>query len=143
MSTHDLKVWPEFFGDLQDGAKLFELRRDDRPFEEGDWLKLREWKKPDILAATPGGYTGARCMRQIAYVLRGALEHGLQDGFVILGLAPPIMPLAIQLQGKRMFVEGTDPKDAVALSEYLAELAGFVERTKAEVHAAKRAGKTE
>jgi len=142
MTTHDLKVWPEFFADLADGAKLFELRRDDRPFEEGDWLKLREYAPPNILAATPGGYTGQRCLRQIAYVLRDSKVGGLEPGFVILGLAPPITPLQIQLQGHRLFVEGVDPKVAVQLSEYLAELAGFVERTKAEVLAEKRRKKT-
>ena len=148
MTTHDLKVWPEFFTDLADGAKLFELRRNDRPFEEGDWLRLREYQPHDFKTGTPAAYTGQRCLRQIAYILKGEdtaklMGRGdndvqpVSDDWVVLGLAPPIMPLMVQLQGHRIFVEGVDKKVAVELSEYLAELAGFVERTKQEVHDAK------
>jgi len=146
MTTHDLKVWPEFFGPLQEGSKLFELRKDDRQFAEGDWLKLREWCPANIMAGTPAGYTGQRCLRQIAYLLRSddvntgddENPYPITEGFVILGLAPPVTVLGCRLQGKRLFVEGVDPKDGEQLTAYLTELHEFVERTKAEVMKAKR-----
>jgi len=43
MTTHELKVWPEFYGPLHTGDKLFELRYDDRYYKVGDGLVLREF----------------------------------------------------------------------------------------------------
>lgn len=43
MTTHDLKVWPQFFDAVADGVKTFEVRRNDRGFERDDVLVLREW----------------------------------------------------------------------------------------------------
>lgn len=54
MTEHALKCWPSFFGDVCDGSKTFEVRRDDRGFRVGDTLRLMEF--------TPGyGYTGDEC----------------------------------------------------------------------------------
>jgi len=153
MTTHDLKVWPEFFGPIERGEKLFELRRDDRDFKVGDWLKLREWKPADIEAAQPSCYTGARVMRRIAYVLEAEsterlihrsdlpLEKGalLRSGYVLLGLAPPISELPCKLQGHRLFVEGVDPAIARVAGEYLIDLTAFVNRVKAEADENRRA----
>lgn len=148
MSTHELKVWPEFFAGIQSGDKPFELRRDDRDFKVGDWLKLREWAPPDIAAARPGGYTGARCLRRISYVVRaadverftvpgrfadGSFAPGappLGHGWVILGLSPPISDLGMALQGKRLFL-GTIERPLVrAAQQYLAALVAYLERQK-------------
>lgn len=71
--THDLKTWPVYFAALRDGTKTFELRRDDRDFEVGDALRLREWNPQDEQ------YTGRVEFRDVAYILRGS-EH-LADGY--------------------------------------------------------------
>ncbi|WP_369685497.1 DUF3850 domain-containing protein [Klebsiella huaxiensis] len=48
---HDLKIRPEFFAPAATGKKRAELRYNDRDYQEGDLLLLREWE--------PGaGYTG-------------------------------------------------------------------------------------
>ena len=39
---HELKTWPQFFDSIVDGTKTFELRKDDRGFEVGDAVLLRE-----------------------------------------------------------------------------------------------------
>lgn len=146
MATHELKVWPEFFGALERGEKLFELRKDDRDFEVGDWLKLREWKPADIANAQPAGYTGARVLRQIAYVLESEGTERLREhfeghpqpgpvlraGYVILGLAAPISELPCRLKGRRIFVEGVDPAVAREAGEYLIDLTAFVDRMRAQ-----------
>ncbi|WP_410744599.1 DUF3850 domain-containing protein, partial [Clostridium neonatale] len=41
---HELKVWPQYFGRILDGSKTFEFRKDDRGFELGDTLILREFE---------------------------------------------------------------------------------------------------
>lgn len=86
--THDLKVWPAYFGSLALGRKTFELRRNDRDFLAGDTLRLREWN-PD-----QERYTGRVLDRRISYVLSGpaAEEFGLRPGFAILALQVPPPP---------------------------------------------------
>lgn len=79
--THDLKVWPEFFRPLIEGRKTFELRRNDRNFQEGDKLCLREW------SPLLDNYTHDVTHRRITYVLHGP-AFGLEKGFCILGLGP-------------------------------------------------------
>ena len=40
---HDLKCHPDYFEALRDGTKTFECRYNDRDFEVGDELLLREY----------------------------------------------------------------------------------------------------
>lgn len=95
MKYHQLKVWPQFFRPLVDGAKTFEFRRDDRGFEVGDVLVLREYD-PDSET-----YSGAEVERTISYVMRNRPSMDpfdgtrgqttpLANGFCILGLADPM-----------------------------------------------------
>lgn len=61
-TTHDLKLWPEFFDAVVSGCKTFEVRDNDRGFENGDILHLQEYE-PDC-----GHYTGAECWMRVVYV---------------------------------------------------------------------------
>jgi hypothetical protein len=80
MSTHELKTWPEYWTALDAGAKTFELRRNDRDFQPGDTLVLREWN-PDSEE-----YTGRSLTRRVSYVLRDGEKFGVQPDFAVLGL---------------------------------------------------------
>jgi hypothetical protein len=79
MAEHKLKTWPMYYADVESGVKTFEVRRNDREFEQGDVLVLQEW---DPVA---GGYTGRECRKQVRYVLFGG-AFGVQDGFVVMSL---------------------------------------------------------
>jgi Domain of unknown function (DUF3850) len=61
---HELKCWPRYFEAVTSGAKPFEIRLNDRAFQVGDRLMLREWY--------PAGrsYTGEAAMFGITYVMR-------------------------------------------------------------------------
>lgn len=43
--THDLKINQEYFDRIESGQKRFEIRRDDRDFQVGDWLMLASGSK--------------------------------------------------------------------------------------------------
>jgi hypothetical protein len=85
---HQLKSWPEFFEPVFEGRKPFELRRNDRDFQTGDHIVLREYEPRE------DRYTGREITKRVTYVLRGignvgtiAPYKGLSTGYAILGLA--------------------------------------------------------
>lgn len=80
--THDLKVWPRYFGALLSGSKRFEVRKgNDRQYAVGDALMLREWD-PETK-----DYTGAVIRRDVTYVLHGG--PFLPDDLWVLGISGP------------------------------------------------------
>lgn len=83
---HVLKAWPQYFAGVANKNKPFELRLDDRKYQVGEILLLREWR-PELHA-----YTGQTQTRVITYKLslkefEGLATH-LQNApdFCILGL---------------------------------------------------------
>ncbi len=62
MKTIEKKVWPEYFQQILDGSKTFELRLNDFDIEEGDTLVLKEWS-PDTK-----DYTGRILEKKVGYV---------------------------------------------------------------------------
>jgi len=91
---HYLKTWPEYFWAVTQGHKTFEVRYNDRDFQEGDVLVLYEYVKPDpslsgIDLNCGAGYTGRFCHMGITYVLSGPFQ-GLQEGYVVLGLSEDV-----------------------------------------------------
>lgn len=79
---HELKVWPSYFARIADGSKTFEIRKNDRGFQAGDVLVLREW---DPSRST---YTGSVLRHRVGFVAAGTL-FGLTLGeHVVLSLLP-------------------------------------------------------
>ena len=56
------KIWPEYFQQVLDGNKTFELRLDDFEINEGDTLLLKEWD-PNTKE-----YTGREIEKKVGYV---------------------------------------------------------------------------
>lgn len=75
---HRLKIWPGYFSAVREGRKTFEIRKNDRNFQEGDALLLQEWD-PDTKE-----YTGSEISTRISYVT----DYGQPPGQVVFGLAP-------------------------------------------------------
>lgn len=94
--THTLKIWPGHFEVVACGAKTVEVRReDDRHFEVGDVLVLREFVETDMdlfdteptwIPAEGGSYTGHTCTVVVTHVLRDPESHWLQPGVVALSV---------------------------------------------------------
>ena len=82
---HDLKCLPDYFHAIVRGDKPFDVRRDDRGYQKGDVLNLREW--------TPRGkslipeYTGNAEQVLVTYVLTGG-QFGIEPGYVVMGIKP-------------------------------------------------------
>lgn len=68
MKKIEKKVWPEYFQEIFDGKKTFEVRLNDFEIEEGDTMVLREW---DPAARD---YTGRELEKSVGYVGKWKIE---------------------------------------------------------------------
>ena len=84
MANHDLKCWPAPFQALYDELKTFEWRLNDRDYEVGDILLLREW---DPNSGDAGQYTGRELKRLVTYILRGG-KFGMPKKYVVMSVRP-------------------------------------------------------
>lgn len=75
---HELKCLPQFFFEVSNGKKTFEVRRDDRPFRVDDVLMLREWN-PETET-----YTGRFLFARVIYILRD--KEYCKEGFCIMSI---------------------------------------------------------
>ncbi|EKZ0538887.1 TPA: DUF3850 domain-containing protein [Listeria monocytogenes] len=71
--THELKIAPEYFEAVTEGRKTFEIRKNDRDFQVGDTLILREWD---------GGYSGKEELFDVIYMT----DYAQKDNYVVLGI---------------------------------------------------------
>lgn len=102
---HSVKCYPEYFKSLLDGSKPFEVRKNDRFYEVGDYLAVNEFvpesdpytvrKSPTESggesgrAADGGFYSGKCAIFRITYILDD--KQFCKEGTVILGLARCIL----------------------------------------------------
>ncbi len=63
--THDLKTWREPFEAVWTGRKRYEIRRNDRNYQVGDLLRLREWDQ------RAEEYTGRIVTVEVRYMTDG------------------------------------------------------------------------
>ena len=82
---HVLKTDHVVFQDVLDGNKTFEIRFNDRDYQVGDLviLKETEFTGEQMKSGQPLVYTGREIQKRISYVLSG---YGLHEGWVILGI---------------------------------------------------------
>ena len=82
---HVLKTDHVVFQDVLDGNKTFEIRFNDRDYQVGDLviLKETEFTGEQMKSGQPLVYTGREIQKRISYILSG---YGLHEGWVILGI---------------------------------------------------------
>lgn len=102
MAEHELKVVPPYFDALVSGSKTFEVRKNDRAYQAGDVLRLREWHVGTGYSARcdqdgcnePGLRDHwAECretvVKRVTFVYSGDPRFGgVEPGYVVLGLGP-------------------------------------------------------
>ena len=92
---HKLKCWPEFYQDIVDGIQTFEVRINDRGFNVGDILILREFRRYGR-GKKPQGYTGRQTMVEITYafnicgldIFRNLFNAKLEHPIVVMAIKP-------------------------------------------------------
>ena len=82
MKTHHLKTQAEAFERVLRGVKKCELRKDDRDFEIGDLLVLKE------IATVHDTYTetGRWIRAKVTDIIKDRPYWGLMDGYVIMSI---------------------------------------------------------
>jgi len=83
--THELKTDPGVFESVFRFDKTYQIRKDDRGFEQGDILYLRQTTHTGraMAAGAPLIYTGKYCYARVTHILHGPI-YGLKQGWVIL-----------------------------------------------------------
>ena len=88
MKLHELKIKHKYYIEVEDGTKMFELRKNDRDYRVGDLIRFIEVKKEcnndygvyvDRLIEKDDLY-------RITYVLKNVPEYGLDKDYCILGI---------------------------------------------------------
>ena len=74
--VHQIKIGTAFFDDVRSGKKTFELRKNDRSYQEGDLLDMMEF--------TNGKYTGRSIKASVTYILENFT--GLAEGYCIMAI---------------------------------------------------------
>lgn len=76
MKVHELKIASEFFEAVKDGRKKFEIRKNDRNFQEGDVLILKEYDPITQL------FSGEIIKVEVIYMT----DYAQQSNYVVLGI---------------------------------------------------------
>lgn len=74
---HELKILPKYFKSVLREDKTFEVRENDRNFQVGDRLILKEWDGSK--------YTGGMIEKEVTYILDDSSGYVL-EGYVVMGI---------------------------------------------------------
>jgi ParB family transcriptional regulator, chromosome partitioning protein len=75
---HDLKCETEYYQAVDNGKKLFEVRKNDRNFQDGDFIWLHE-----VVNGIPTGKKIGPA--KITYILKGP-QFGIAEGYCVMQL---------------------------------------------------------
>lgn len=80
---HELKIDPQYYQRIANGSKTFEVRENDRGFQLGDTVVLKEFDRTQNSQGRAIGYTGSPDLKfKIGYV------HVLNTCDVVFSLLP-------------------------------------------------------
>lgn len=77
MKIHELKIKNEYWAEIYEGAKMFELRKNDRDFQVGDIIQFK---------LVDADIDISEFKYRITYILKDAQEYGLDKDYCILGI---------------------------------------------------------
>jgi hypothetical protein len=134
MKKHTLKCWPQFFAEVLNGSKPFEIRYNDRGYEVGDMLRLEEYlpgeldiycqfhgcgisfkrsgEAPECTCGS-GTFTG----RVVERIITCVCSYAQRSNIVVLGLAAVTLSHPTECEDSR-FIEWLARHDVIIGSEY-------------------------
>ncbi len=77
--THEIKCLTEFYQAIEAGDKTFEIRKNDRDYNQWDFLYLHEVVGPGRIP------TGRKMRRVVHYIMHGG-QFGLPVGYVCMSI---------------------------------------------------------
>jgi len=78
MKLHELKIKEEYYREVESGTKTFEIRKNDRDFQVGDYIHFTIVRGSLLIETYP--------LFKITYVLKDVPEYGLENGYAILSI---------------------------------------------------------
>jgi hypothetical protein len=87
--THDLKTWTEYFQQVWDGRKSFEVRKNDRGYKVGDFLNLMEYFPELSEKGSKEVFSDRWIHCRIDYILYGGV-FGIEQGYVVMSISPQL-----------------------------------------------------
>ena len=99
--AHELKILPKYFDAVNCGLKNFEIRINDRNYQEHDELVLKEWYR--------GKYTGRECRRWVGYIYHGDGTYGIAENTVVM---------ALKRSAPMKSIDGADLTEATATANH-------------------------
>lgn len=79
---HELKAWPAVYQQVVEGVKTHEFRKNDRGFNTGDILILKEWDDSDK------AYTGRSVLVTVTCITYGPV-FGIPEGYCVMSVRLP------------------------------------------------------
>lgn len=129
--VHELKTLPQYFKAVVSDEKTFEIRKNDRGFQVGDILILKEYNQgltdstgSEKVVIQEQGYTGKEIRKVITYILKGG-RYGLHQGYVILALGEHIEKGNITDEEIDTFGKFTNEQKKIIKKEYAKYPKGF------------------
>ena len=88
MKLHELKILNKYLVDISIGKKTFELRKNDRDYQEGDLIRFINIKEDNDTSkkCLIEPYTDEKTLYRITYVLKDVEKYGLDKNYCILGI---------------------------------------------------------
>lgn len=81
--THKLKILPHYLDRILSGQKRFEIRKNDRDFQVGDWVQLIETFDENWDVSKPRPINARSVQVQIIYIS----DFEQKPGYVVFGFA--------------------------------------------------------
>ena len=85
MKLHELKILHEYLIDITLGKKTFELRKNDRDYQEGDLIRFIDIKE-GYTNNDVEPYIDENQLYRITYVLKNVEKYGLDKDYCILAI---------------------------------------------------------
>lgn len=83
-TVHKVKCWTPYYLAIVAGDKKFDVRRDDRGYQKGDYVLLEQFDPTTQKYVTASRGCPFSIEKEIKYILTGG-QFGIEPGFVVLG----------------------------------------------------------